>query len=264
MRPRFKLTDEQARVIRDGLPTLLERHPYDPRSNRPFVAAFVRLVYDATGELFGPTIYRRLLDAYAADRKPSNDTLAQEKAQLQNALRIEQGGAVPIDRPADDERSAPGVDIGKAIDEAFKRHVHLFAGAAIDRQLKERIAYLEQQLVTSGQRADAARAQAARLAADLQAASTAQAVLHAQVDAANALLLQFGTAIDATTVELAGMRSFALNAVDGVRGETRAWQHQCNVLERKLKEAKEFMEVFRRAAYERGAPIPKGLLEGRG
>jgi hypothetical protein len=45
--------------------------PYDATNHRPFVREFVAAVHQITGQLFSPPIYRRLLDAYVPQRKPS-------------------------------------------------------------------------------------------------------------------------------------------------------------------------------------------------
>lgn len=81
-RPPFSLTDDQARAVSSGVAQLELDYPIDPQNHRPFVRAFIRLVHSATGRFYSPSVYRRLLGAYAEHRRPSTSTLAAEKAAL--------------------------------------------------------------------------------------------------------------------------------------------------------------------------------------
>lgn len=84
--------------------------------------------------------------------------------------------------------------------------------------------------------------------------------LQAQLNAANAVATSQSQRIEQLAGELAGMRTFALNAVDAVRGETCAWQDRCASLDAQLKQERKHLEAFRQMAYQRGAPIPPDLL----
>ena len=81
-RPPFSLTDNRARAISSGVAQLELDFPIDPQNHRPFVRAFIRLAHSATGRFYSPSVYRRLLGAYAEHRRPSTSTLAAEKAAL--------------------------------------------------------------------------------------------------------------------------------------------------------------------------------------
>lgn len=80
----FALTDDQARVLARHVAALQTSHPLDPRNHRAFVRAFLRAVLnlDATGQLYSPAIYHRLLAALAPERRPSTSTQAAEKQAL--------------------------------------------------------------------------------------------------------------------------------------------------------------------------------------
>lgn len=81
-RPPFALTDDQARVLTIRVAALQDTYPLNSRNHRPFVRGFLRAVREATGQLYSPAIYQRLLAAFAPERRPSTGTLAVEKQTL--------------------------------------------------------------------------------------------------------------------------------------------------------------------------------------
>ena len=93
-RPPFSLSDDQACDLVQRVTPLLDRYPVDPRDHRPFLRAFIRVVHDLTGKLYGPDIYRRLLRAYAPGRNPSTPTIASERDALEREL-VNAAGAPP-------------------------------------------------------------------------------------------------------------------------------------------------------------------------
>jgi len=253
------LPDDQAAILIRELPAVLAAHPAGESSHRPFIGDFIRIVHLATGRTFNPAIYRALLSVYVPGRMPSNDTIAKEKKAFDAARSEEVKSVSQLDAGSTDNLTAL---VQRAVEQSLAKMPRP-AAVANDYQTRERIDYLQEQLVLSGQIANEARAQAARLAADLQEARAVREALQMQIDAANASIQQLGSANAALTQELTNVRTFAMTAVDSVRGETRVWQHRTQVLEVKLKEAKTHMEVFRQAAYARGAAIPPGLLESK-
>jgi hypothetical protein len=86
-RPRFALTDEQARSLVQQLDAIETRHANNLRQHRPFVHDFVRAVYHATGKTYSAGIYRKLLNAYAPGRTPSTPTIEVEKNLLERDLQ---------------------------------------------------------------------------------------------------------------------------------------------------------------------------------
>ncbi len=257
-RPPFQLTDDQARALLQQLAPILARHPIGAGSHRPFVRDFVRAVHTATGRTYSPAIYRRLLDAYAPDRRPSTDTLAQEKNALVDALGDEAHAGRQLD--ADTSEALAHV-VQRAVDSALARQARHSAGAAShDRYADAQRDFLQARLADAERQLNDVRTQAARLAGEAQAAHAVREALQAQVDAAHAVAAAQSQRIERLASELAGMRTFALNAVDAVRGETRAWQDRCASLDAQLKQERKHLEAFRQIAYRRGAPIPPDLL----
>lgn len=260
-RTAFQLSDEQGRRLVAALPAIVDRHPAGGRDHRPFVRDFLRAVFEATGKTFSASIYRRLLAAYAPGRTPSTDTLADEKRLLDEALAQEARAGRQLDAQGGEELAAI---VRRAIDQALQYlppaapapqapHETLLAMAQRDF-LNDRLREAEVQLAD-------ARAHAARLAADLHAAHTRQEALAAQVEEGRATIARQAQQLTQLTEELGGVRKFAMTAIDGVRGETRAWQERCSALEAKLQEEKKHLEYFRRLAYARGAAIPDSLKD---
>ncbi|TFW01517.1 hypothetical protein E4K72_14155 [Oxalobacteraceae bacterium OM1] len=257
-RPSFHLTDEQARLLVREMQGILAKHPRAGHGHRPFVRDFLRAVYQATGSTFSPAIYRRLLEIYAPDRRPSTDTLADEK----KALDVELAREARAGRELDD---ATGIELAavieRAVDHALDRHraIPTRSPPQSDSIAVAQRDFLQQRLSDVETELSAARTQAVRAAVGLQAAEAARDALLTQLagarDVAAAQLQRLGE----LTRELEATRTFAMRAIDGVRGETRAWQERCVFLEGELQRAKQHAEYFRQIAYQRGAAIPPDL-----
>jgi hypothetical protein len=53
-RPIFQPSDDEARILINRLQSINAAHPLNQRDHGPFVRAFVRAVYEATGKTFSP------------------------------------------------------------------------------------------------------------------------------------------------------------------------------------------------------------------
>lgn len=84
------LPDDQVRYILSHIDELKVSFP-PAASTRPFLASFIQLVYDATGKVFGASTVRKLLQLYAADYRPSTNTIQKELELFKGAAE----GAVP-------------------------------------------------------------------------------------------------------------------------------------------------------------------------
>lgn len=257
-RPPFQLDDHQARVLVQRLPEITARHPINNRDHRPFVRDFLRIVHQATGHTFSPAIYRRLLEVYAPERRPSTTTLAQEKRLLDDELGDEARAGRELDQSSGEELA---LVIERAIENALGRERPRREGelAPVDLLAIAQRNFLQERLEETERTLDTVRAQAARLAAELQAAVAVRDSLAAQLAIANATTEQQGQRVEALTKELESNRAFAMRAVDGVRGETRAWQEKYAKSQEDLQRTKQHLEYFRQIAYQRGAAIPADL-----
>ncbi|MCS0591839.1 hypothetical protein ACFQ09_12650 [Massilia norwichensis] len=271
----FTLTDDQAAKLLTALRPIAERHPVDTQSNRPFVRDFIRAVHQATGRTFSPAIYRRLLNAYAPERRPSTTTLSIEKEFVEQELASASTPAAPPFPPSGgpeplfEQRSTGAgnmaILVRKAVEDALSRHT----GLAADRWSSEQqmaqahIADLSARLAASERALSDSRAQAARLAADLhfaqETAARCQAQLAAVERSAQAQAEAHTLALNRLAVELDEIRKFAMRSIDDVRGETRAERDRRIHAEGLLKTNEKMTELFRQMAYQRGGAIPAEL-----
>lgn len=263
-RPPFKLLDDEARVLISRLSAIEANCPLDPRDHRPFVRAFLRAVHEATGKTFSPAIYRRLLSAYAPERRPSTSTLAIEKERLADELALERDGATEaatLDAPRLGE--AIRAAIVEAMGERATPTRHAGAGA---NATGPDTAFWRERAVESEQALADARAQAARLAGELLAAQASVTLMANELEAARHTLNQQAASIGKLAAEAEESRRFTMRAIDDARGETRSWRERCQVIEAqasaKAREDNILLETFRQLAYQRGAAIPPMLQKG--
>jgi hypothetical protein len=262
-RPAFRLSDNEARILVPRLQAINDMHPVNQRDHRPFVRAFIRAVHEATHKTFSPAIYRRLLAAYAPERRPSTSTLAIEKELFSDELALERAGAAEVaasDAPqlAALIRAAVAEAVGDGL--AIKAYGNIGGGADVDVAFwRDRLAEVEAALAD-------ARASAARLAGELLAARAVADSAGAELAAARQALERQGAQLAKLTDEVKESRRFAMRAIDDARGETRAWRDQCAAIEAKAaakaREDHLLLETFRQLAYQRGAAIPPVLQKG--
>lgn len=255
-RPTFSLTDSEARVLILELASIEQRCPINPRDHRQFVRDFIQAVHRVTGRTFSPAIYRRLLGAYAPDRKPSTATLALEKERFVKELEW----APQLD--ASTQATISGGDLEHAIrlllDELPARLAQRVAPSP-DGYLKAQCDFLQQRLTHSEKqlaetKREAIQSDARRQVLEAQALCSREQIecLRADGAAVRNQLANLSRAID-------DARQFALLAIDEARGETRAWKDRCLAAEARLKAQVSLTETFRRLAYRQGADIPSAL-----
>lgn len=250
-RPPFSLTDDQARDLVQRVSPLLERYPLDPRDHRPFLRAFLRAVHDVTHKLYGPDIYRRLLRAYAPGRNPSTSTIAAEK----DALERELAATTPVVAPAPAGQPhapanppAPDASMIRAIfSESMPQFARLAAQAGRDAQVD----YLNTRLREAERATSDAKAQAARLASELQAQTARADLLARELEAGRAAQAQQQQAMDRLTEELKGQRLFAMQSIEMGRAEARMANNRAAELQSKIDRLEMTVDQLRMA---RGAP----------
>lgn len=261
-RPAFRLSDDEARILVARLQAINDMHPVNPRDHRPFVRAFIRAVHEATHKTFSPAIYRRLLAAYAPERRPSTSTLAIEKELFSDELALERAGAAEV-AASDAPQLAALIRaaVAEAVGDGFATRTYGNAGGA-DADVafwRDRLAEVEAALAD-------ARASAARLAGELLAARAVADSASTELAAARQALERQGAHLAKLTDEAEESRRFAMRAIDDARGETRAWRDQCAAVEAKAaakaREDHLLLETFRQLAYQRGAAIPPVLQKG--
>jgi len=258
-RPTFTLTDDQARQLAAQVAALDSTYPLDRGNHRPFVRGFLRAVLDATGRLHSEAIYRRLLGAFAPERKPSTATIGAEK----QALAAELATRPALAAVASAQAVAP--------DTALPLQLHAIVSDAVDAALARGARYgggqsfqsdfYAARLQDAERELQALRAEAARLAAELALARQAAALHEQEAQRARSSLASQSDTIAKLCSEVADSRKFALQAIDEARGETRIWKERSTTLEAKRQVDARLLETFRRQAYRAGAPIPDALRE---
>lgn len=219
----------------------------------------MRAVQEATGKLYSPAIYQRLLAAFAPERRPSTATLAAEKDALANeeAVRPALLAAAPSQQSAEHALALPQIHaiVSDAVDAALARASRFGAGGTAQTDFyAARLREAEAELL-------AIRAEAARLAAELSVARELAALRERELNRSQELLAGQAEAVTKLTGEVADMRKFALQVIDEARGEARVWKERSVVLEAKRQMDARLLETFRQHAYRAGASIPDVLLQ---
>lgn len=255
-RPTFSLSDNEARQLVGELGSLVQRCPFNPRDHRPFVREFIGALHRITGRTYSPAIYRRLLAAYAPDRKPSTATLALEKERFaKDAVHSE----VPVHT-----ESGPVALGGHLLAEIRDALQHIAAHAVrnatgADSYLQAQCDFLQKRLSHTEKQLAIAREGTYQLEAQRQVLESQALQDREQIDS----LRSAGAAMTAQLTKMSAAiddgRQFALLAIDEARGETRAWKERCAATETQLKEQVSLSETFRRLAYRQGADIPPAL-----
>lgn len=261
-RPAFSLTDDQARVLAQRVDALQAAYPFDPRNHRPFVRAFLRAVRDATGQLYSPAIYQRLLAAFAPERRPSTATLAAEKQALagepmQAATRAEDGTAVDAPAPQSVDVELLRLAVTDAIDAGMVGFARSASGNG------GQLAFYAARLSETEQQLLAVREQAARLATDLALARQLADQHERDAQSTGAALALQADAVAKLTAEVTEMRLFALRSIDEARGEARVWKERSVFLEAQRQLDARLLETFRQKAYRAGAEIPDLLRQDK-
>lgn len=258
-RPTFSLSDDEARQLVRELGDIEARCPVNPRDHRRYVREFIRLIYKITGKNYSPAIYRRLLSAYAPQRKPSTATLALEKERFVKELE-----AAPAAVGGETSTVSQGhggnllSEIRQALDDLASVRTPGGASQAVSYLkaqcdfLQQRLSHSEKQMAETKECAHQAEAQRQVLAAQ---------ALHdrEQIDSLRAAGAAMTTQLAKMSAAIDDARQFALLAIDEARGETRAWKERCAAAEAQYKEQVSLTETFRRLAYRQGADIPPAL-----
>lgn len=244
-RPPFSLSDDQACDLVQRVTPLLDRYPVDPRDHRPFLRAFIRVVHDLTGKLYGPDIYRRLLRAYAPGRNPSTPTIASERDALEREL-VNAAGAPPSGPALALPPAAVALDsfqLRAVFDEYLPQFARLAAQAGRDAQVH----YLQARLRDTERAADEARAHAARLASELQAQTARADLLARELDVSKTALAARHEAVGRLTDELKAQRLFAMQSIKMGRAETRQAKERTAELQAKIERLEMTIDQLRMA-----------------
>ncbi|QYF93051.1 hypothetical protein KY495_20490 [Massilia sp. PAMC28688] len=242
-RPPFQLTDQQAAHIARGVMELDATIPIDARSHRPYVRSFIALVFGATGRLFSPEIYRRLMDAYSPQRRPSMATLARERQQAEQLLHRR---VVPAtDPPEFTEPDASMLTTNAAI-AALDRKMSAVLGTAEHMQ-NAQLDYFQHALEQAERELTLLRSLATTAAAESAAARTSAEQYRIECEALREKNDQLTQIIDKMVQSGDEMRKFSLMSIDDARGEVRTWKERCANLELQQARDAQTLDTMRRA-----------------
>jgi hypothetical protein len=265
------LSEDEARQLVAQVAVIIERHAGDTRRHRSFVHDFLRAVYHATGATYSAAFYRKLLGAYAPGRTPSTTTIETEKNLLLQDLkrraipRADWHATTMDDLQQRAPAAAPSPGTPLALQEILSLQHHLIARlnqlaaapeAQADQGLQAHNDFLRERLASAEAELAATRARAARHAADAREQAALAADRGEQLAALHRTGAEQAAALAAMATELIGTRLFAMQAIDGVRGETRAVRERCAHLEAQLKEKDLQLDTYRQR-------IGVGIAPGR-
>ena len=231
---------------------LLDRYPLDPRDHRPFLRAFIRVVHDVTHKLYGPDIYRRLLRAYASGRSPSTSTIANERQALERELANAAPATTSMPAGSFQPTSAADAVLDTAtIRAVFTESMPQFARLATQAGRDAQVEYLVNKLRDAERATADARAQAARIAGELQSQAASVDLLTRELAASQSALAQQQNVVASLTEELKGQRLFAMQSIEMGRAETRMAKDRIAELQSKIDRLEMTIDQLRMA---RGAP----------
>lgn len=254
-RPTVTLTDDQARQLVAGLVEVEHRNPLNSTNHKAFLREFISLVHRITDRTFSPMVYRRLLGAFAPDRRPSTTTIAVEKDRFVDELKRQEQ---VLRQAATNVRPAPSPL--PALDFQFLQQsiAQLIARGAGDQNsyLQQQCAFLQNRLSSVEKDLMDVKVEASRLLAERNAAQERAELERAENERLRTSSEALSQEIARLATVLDDARKFTLLAIDDARAETRAWKDRCQHAESQVKEQVAAVEIFRRLAYRQGAEIP--------
>ncbi len=246
-RPRFQLSDTQAALIAQGVARLDATIPRDARSHRPFVREFIKVVHTATGKLYSPEIYRRLMDAYAPTRRPSVATLASER---EHAGMVLNAATTSV---GDDSASAPRVPVLADLADVVAAAIDAKLGAIVEgtSQLQNaQLDFYQHQLQQAETELRQLRARVATLATELAVARQSAEQYRVEAAAAREQNVKHAQTFESMTGSADEMRKFALMSIEDARGEVRTWKDRCAEMEIQRHRDAQALEAMRRANFK--------------
>ena len=204
-----------------------------------------------TGQLFIPTIYRRLLDAYAPQRKPSTVTLADERRRLAELLAVV--SRVDHDEPADAHANLLHL-IRAAVTDALEVTGPVVRAGASEGSAE--LAFLRSWVDEAEAMVRQLRAHAAEIAAQLAVSQYSAAQYQDEAQRLHCALGEQTAAIGVFSIASDDARKFAMLAIDEARGETRMWKERCLALEGQRRGAPGCWKPYARQPAVRAAKFP--------
>ncbi len=255
--PVLPLPDAVASKILRGIDDLRNEYPIS-LGTRPFVGAFIRLVYEASGDVYGAKTYRELLKSYAPEYKPSTTTVHDEKKRFEDDLRQVTEKTEPPGWKAQEPMAQYPItgalserSVGGQNREAFAVDV------ALIRTLEEENSRLRRQ-------AESLKNELSTATAELNELINQQSRLQSERNMAQAhaqeLIERIGelaAAVQRADEQVQASHRFAMGRIENATAEVRLWKDQLAAmegkyaaLEKKLRDEQQLSDTYRRALTE--------------
>lgn len=253
-----QLADQDLSVLKAVLPELISKHG-SGRSQRHLVRAFLDALNHVAGRLPSVAASRALFLDLCPGRSPSMQTFANERRKLQDEQQSIQAATSQLD-------GAKSGDLTRLVERAvvagMSKYLPSLENGVQVVQASQIVDFLSSELAHSEQQRRDLANQVASLQGKLQAAALLQEQHQLQQQA---WLTQLAELVDANRkmlVEIDGQRRYAMQGIETARAETRLYKERYETAQASHAKRVELMEHFRRAAYQRGAPIPDALVDG--
>lgn len=253
-RPPFRLPDDQARLLVQKVGVLDQSIPLDTNNHRPYVGAFIRAVFEASGKFFSPMIYQRLLRAYAPTRRPSTATIASERVRvIDDTQQLDKAEGLD-----DVQRERFAQTIRNAIADELDLQLGKLSIADTSSESAQ-IEFYKNRLAECERDLRDVRVKAAQLVTDLAVALQRAELLDRELGEQRQANDKLVDQMRALQESADGNRRFALMAIEEVRGEVRHWKDRCADLEVQRQRDFQLLDAMRRMVSDQDKARPKGI-----
>lgn len=276
----FPLPDDVVRHLLRGLDPLKVAFP-DTSNTRPFLAAFITLVHEATGNVYGASTYRQLLKTFAPEYRPGTSTLQSEimrfRKRLDEARTVDSNtpaaadlsasAAAPIHAPVSAPALLAGIDRLAILLSTLSATPNAAASPESSevlqivesecRRLQEHNSQLQTQLRTMYEERESLQQELAALRAERDTFNTVASEQKEQLE-------KLAAAVELAQARVADSHKFAMGRIENASAETRMWQERAREsakevqhYKKKLADEQEYANSLRRALGSERAKEPR-------
>lgn len=255
-----KITLSEAQSVEFSTRMAVISHSQTGRSHRLVVREFIHILFDMTGKLFPVAAYKHAFAQHFPDRSPSTATFSNELKTRREAIAALQTAAMHVNESKSEDLSNI---IEIAVAKGLEKYFPALDGSTQIIDAQKVIEFFQAELSSKEQLCRDITEENGTLKAKLYAASMLYDRCKEQEQVYVAQIDSHTQSINKMLVEIDGQRRYALQSIEGVRGETRIWKERYEALTAQQRKDKGLLEHFRRLAYARGASIPDQLLDGQ-
>ncbi|MCI2811300.1 hypothetical protein [Eoetvoesiella caeni] len=219
------------------------------KATRPFIAAFLRLIHEATGNVYGAVTYRRLLQTHAPEYRPGSTTIQSEIEVLKNelaspaldddqhisatsfAVRPQLSGDGLASVMAGLERVASSVRATQPSDDSFHQDALVRTLEAENERLRSHSDYLQRTVETL-------QANASEHALTIESLRTERDTYKSLLDEQANTVAELAAAVEKADAQVSASHRFALGRIEDSGAETRRIKEQLSLANAKIEELK--------------------------